>query len=550
MKNLPYLYTALLLLSCIACGESSLNASTSDMGYATPGGSQDSGYLRAVLADGMIPLAEDISVEGFLAEHSIPSPLEQCDYALCMEGTLVHDRAVAEERSATLIHLGMGSNINLDDQERTPLNLAVVIDVSGSMDGAGRLDFVKQGLLQMLEELSPGDRLSIVTYNDEATLLVRSQPVENKEWLARTITNLQAGGSTNLYAGMITGYEQVAQHTSSDYLSRVILLSDGLANAGEIDPEIILAQSKVFNNDGIGISTIGVGLNFNQELMKSLSEQGSGNFYFLQDPQRATEVFTEELDCMMTPVAHNLVIRLKLAEGFTLVDTFGLPHSWNETNEMLIEVPTVFASRKGGAMLIRVDYPELTSLLADDLVLDIQYQYESLNQEETHSRHINLTSTVVIPEALVEAQQVYTHAGSLKAMVIWNIASAFKAAAKAYEQDNSQLAIELIRALASYVEETNTVLDDEEIRADRRELISLFAMNLGYYLGDPDCGAEEGYCGYEYYYGYDDYYDCGVPFGCNGTGGIPTPWILAGLGVAFSMLKRRRRQQAPYESNS
>ena len=128
-----------------------------------------------------------------------------------------------------------------------------------------------------------------------------------------------------------------------------MLLSDGLANTGISDSEMIAAKSAEYNAQGVGITTIGVGLDFNHDLMLELSEQGGGNFYFLEDPTKVTTVFRDELDFLVTPLANDLRISIDFAPGFDMVDVYGFTYEWDETGEMVISVPTVFASRRGGA---------------------------------------------------------------------------------------------------------------------------------------------------------------------------------------------------------
>lgn len=535
MGQRAFILSYLLLITLSACGSDALIGGSADMASATPGGSQDAGYFRATLRSGAIPQPDDINVEGFLGEHDIASPLQGCEQSLCMSGTVVHDRAIAEGSSATLVHLGMGTNVDLSEQPRAPLNLAVVVDVSGSMSASGRLDFVKQGLLLMVDELGEEDRLAIVTYSSEASVLVPSQPVGDKRWLSQTIRSLSPGGSTNLHGGMMAGYAEVAEHLSEESLPRIMLLSDGLVNTGEVNSEIILRDSKVYNDQGIGISTIGVGLDFNQELMRGLSQQGGGNFYFLEDPAKAARVFLDELDVLVTPIANNLKITLTLSEGFTMIDTYGLPHTWEGSNQLVVEVPTVFASRRGGAMLIRVDHESLSSLGAASVVLEITYQYDEVTTGETQSEPVLLSDDVILGEAIVEAEQSYDNEGSLKAMVVWNMVTTFQAASRLAHNGGYDQALTLIQALAEYVEENNRILEDKEITRDVDELISLYIQNLGGYWNEPYC-YDDGYCEYYdgYYYGDDHYYG-----GCSAAPNLPFWGALAIVG--FALIRRRKR---------
>jgi len=521
----------------------STNASA-EMG-ANPGGSQDAGFFRASLQQGMVPTEDSVSVEGFLSEHTIASPAGECEEVLCLSGAIVHDTSVSENDKATLIHLGMGSNIDLATRPRVPLNLAVVVDVSGSMQEAGKLEYVKAGLLLMLEELQPTDRLAIITYSTEAQILVPSQLMEEKESFEFAVRGLMPNGSTNLHGGMMLGYQELEKHVSGDVLSRLMLLSDGLANRGEIDPEMIVSDSKHYNDQGIGISTIGVGMDFNQDLMRSLSEQGGGNFYFIEDPAKASTVFQQELDFLLTPIANNLKITLNLADGFSHIDTFGLPRSWNGSNQLVVEVPTVFASRKSGAMLIRVQYEAEIESFRNGAVLDMAYSYQPIAEDGTVQDSVQLINEVTMPTQNQENYRLYDTEGSLKAMVLWNMVSTFKAASREYHNGSHHRALELIESLAAYVDDANQLLEDKELSQDRNQLINLYAINLGGWVGEPygeyGCYEEDSngcYYGEHGYYG-DDYY----LYGCSSTGSDFPAWGTLGLMLMVASRLRRRRGQ-------
>ena len=163
-----------------------------------------------------------------------------------------------------------------DLPQRNPLNLSLVIDRSGSMSGkplaeARRCaEFVLDGLL-------PTDRLSLVVYDDGVDTLVPAVPIaDGREVIRRAIRQIADGGSTNLHGGWHQGVATLLPHVSPQRISRVILLSDGCANAGLVDPQAIWAQCVEFAGAGIGTSTYGLGSGFNEELMIGMARAGHG----------------------------------------------------------------------------------------------------------------------------------------------------------------------------------------------------------------------------------------------------------------------------------
>ncbi|OGQ87007.1 MAG: hypothetical protein A2289_08025 [Deltaproteobacteria bacterium RIFOXYA12_FULL_58_15] len=533
----------LLVSGCGGMGGADMSA-PSAMG-ATPDGSQDAGFFRGLLESGAVPQAGDINLEGFMSEHDIPFTDEGCNQVLCLSALVGHDRAVAEsvdsengEASATFIQLAMATNVNLDERARTPLNLAVVVDVSGSMASGGKLDYVKEGLLLMVSELGAEDRLALVTYSSYAQVVVASQPVGDGQVFLDAIGALYPQGSTNLYDGMVLGYQQVSDNLDGVALARVMLLSDGLANVGIVDSASIIERSSAYNNEGIGITTIGVGLDINQDLMRELSEQGGGNFYFIESPEKVIVVFKDELDFLVTPLANNLTATIELGENFTLVDVYGFSYNWDEGGNMVVTVPTVFASRRGGAMLIRVESRDALSALQGEVVTRITYSYEPLSNEGTVLPEETYISTATVPSA--NEANIFASDGVHKSIVVWNMVQSFQAASNAHHVDHANLrAIEHIEELAAYVDAANAILEDDEISRDRSELINQFALNLGGYTGDPRWDAEND----DVHYGDDMVHEGSFfPFGCaatsgNGLGGVFCLVVLAGL----LRLRRRRR---------
>ena len=131
----------------------------------------------------------------------------------------------------------------LENQDRKKMNLVLVIDRSGSMASENKLENVKSAALQIIENMNPTDRLAIVIYDDTVQTVLHSTPVENKEQLREIVAGLSPGGSTNLHGGLMQGYAEARRNLRQDSVNRIILLSDGLANAGIVEPDAITAEA-------------------------------------------------------------------------------------------------------------------------------------------------------------------------------------------------------------------------------------------------------------------------------------------------------------------
>lgn len=215
------------------------------------------------------------------------------------------------------VHL-QGINKTLDDtKERVPLNLSIVLDRSGSMEG-NKLKYTKEALKYVVNQLDSRDVVSIVLYDTDVEVFLEPQRIENKDNLLKRIDGIVTAGSTNLEGGIKKGYELVASAKkliASEMVNRVLLLSDGLANVGISDPEALSAITKKhFEEDHISISTFGVGNDYNENLMAKIALQGGGLYYFIYSPEKLPAIFNEELKGMSKVIAKNTLLKIKFPE--------------------------------------------------------------------------------------------------------------------------------------------------------------------------------------------------------------------------------------------
>ncbi len=311
------------------------------------GGTQDFGFIRSLLAANRVPMPDDFDSSGFFAEHHTPLPQPDCGERVCLQAMLGVMGNLANGGNCTLLQVGLNSPIAASPDNRPPLNLVVVVDVSGSMDVGGKLDFVRDGLAQTIAELFDDDQLAIVKYSDRAEVVYALAPMRgNRNDMLRAVESLVPEGSTNLHDGLRMGYEQALAVYDSGRQNRVILLSDGQATAGVTDTDAILTMSRRFNSDGVGLTTVGLGLDFNRALMSGLAQQGDGNFYFLENAAAVEEVFTEELSYFTVPVAFDVHLRVREGSDFTMRRAFGSPLFTETEDGGRLDVPSVFLAHR------------------------------------------------------------------------------------------------------------------------------------------------------------------------------------------------------------
>ncbi|WP_407111909.1 von Willebrand factor type A domain-containing protein (plasmid) [Streptomyces sp. DSM 116494] len=250
------------------------------------------GYARRTLAEGRLPDPSTVRPEEFV--NSFRQDYERPGG----DGfTVTVDGARTEEEDWSLVRVGLATRPAEPSGERPPAALTFVIDISGSMAEPGRLDLAQESLGTMTDRLLDDDSVALVTFSDEAeTVLPMTRLGGNRGEIHDAVRSLEPTDSTNLGAGVKTGYETAVEGLRRGATNRVVLVSDALANTGETDADGILERIADSRREyGITLFGVGVGSDYGDALMERLADRGDGHTVYVSDEEDARQVFSEQL---------------------------------------------------------------------------------------------------------------------------------------------------------------------------------------------------------------------------------------------------------------
>ncbi len=226
-----------------------------------------------------------------------------------------------------VVKIDLGAAAARKHRERPALNIVAVLDRSGSMAGA-KIEKARQAAMDLVDQLVPGDTFSLITYSDHVEVLVPARSVEDKEELRNRISRIHASGSTALYAGVRAGAEQLKHHLSSKRINRIILLSDGLANVGPSSPRELRRLGQNLSEEGIAVTTIGLGDDYNEDLMAGLAEASDANYYYVKDTEKLPQIFAKELGELLSVAAREVRIQITCPDGVRPIGLIGRPEQF------------------------------------------------------------------------------------------------------------------------------------------------------------------------------------------------------------------------------
>jgi Ca-activated chloride channel family protein len=274
----------------------------------------------------------------------------------------------------------------------SPMNLALVIDRSGSMKG-DRIANAMNAAVGAIERLRDGDSVTVVAFDSSAQVVVPPTRVSSstRASMEAAVRNIRLGGDTCISCGMLEGMQQLAQTSlSGDRVNRMILLSDGATNSGIKDVPGLRAMANRMTSKGVTISTIGVDVDFDEKVMAALAAEGNGRHYFVANASGLPAVFSQEFDDILASVAKEAELSIELAPGVEVAEVFD--RSFRREGSKIIVPFGTFSAKQEKTVLVKLRVP--ADREGTQAVADVKLAYRDLVKKSDGSCGGNLSLAI------------------------------------------------------------------------------------------------------------------------------------------------------------
>ncbi len=287
---------------------------------------------------------------------------------------------LAGQTQTTFIKVGLTGFELPEKHNRAPVNIALVLDRSGSMAGE-KLARAKDAAIKSLDYLNANDIVSVIVYDDLVDVIVPATKLTDKSRIAGEIERIRDQGSTALFAGVSKGASEIRKFLTKERVNRVILLSDGQANVGPSSPAELGQLGMSLAKEGMSVTTIGLGLGYNEDLMVQLAGYSDGNHVFVENAIELADIFRQEFNSATSVVAQDIEIIIHCAEGIKPLRVLG-----REAEIDNGQVHTRFSqlnSEQEKYVLIEVEVPK-GSVNETKKLVDVDVTYNNILDKQKH----------------------------------------------------------------------------------------------------------------------------------------------------------------------
>ena len=326
-------------------------------------------------------LLSRFSVGLFLFASAISSQAAALSMEVVPSQRIIH----AGDTQRLFVKIGLTGG-GFADHHRPPANIAIVLDKSGSMSGL-KMMRAKEAAIMAINRLGPRDTVSVIAYSGRVEIIQPSTRATDKELVTESIRRIYASGSTALFAGVTRGAAELRKYLSRNHINRVILLSDGQANVGPKSPSELGQLGEELSEEGISVTTIGLGLGYNEDLMTRLAQYSGGNHAFVESANDLARIFNREFNDVLSVVANDATINIRLRPGIKPIRVFG-HKATIKGRSITVKINQIYAKQQK-YVIVELEVP--ASQKASHVTLaDIKTSYLDLGNKKRRSSNSQL----------------------------------------------------------------------------------------------------------------------------------------------------------------
>ena len=413
-----------------------------NIGFST-GGAKDINNFRENIKNGYFPISTDITYNGLFYDYYFDTGKKtESEHLFSPSYSCALSKDPISYRNEYYLTVGLNSNIKESDFQRKKLNLIVVLDVSGSMDEMfssyyydrfsndnkkdtmksdedtkTKMEIANESINILIDQLKADDRFGLVLFEFEAKVAKQVELISEMDINStkKYISEIKADGGTNIEAGYTMAtklFEKYQKSNKSEYENRIILITDAMPNTGMISDEGLLSYIKDNADKGIFTTFIGVGVDFNTELIEGISDAKGANYYSVHNSKEFKERMGEQFEYMVTPLVFDLNLNLK-SDDYNIKMVYGSDSS-NGNKGNLMKINTLFPSKssekgevKGGIVLVKLS--KKTEKRNGKIKLEVTYK-------DRNGKKYKNTQTINFDENKTE--EFYDNSGIRKAIVL------------------------------------------------------------------------------------------------------------------------------------
>ena len=369
---------------------------------------------------------------------------------------------IADQKQIAHMKIGLTGFEMASKEERPPVNVAIVLDRSGSMSGQ-KIEHAKKAAVQAIDYLGKDDIVSVIAYDHNVTVVVPATKVSDKADIKKRISTLQPGGNTALFAGVSKGAAEIRKFADKDRVNRVILLSDGKANSGPSSPKALGDLGASLKKEGISVTTWGLGNGYNEDLMDQLAQRSDGNHTFIESPQQLAGIFEAEFGDILSVVAQEVAIDIKCAAGIRPVKV--LNREAEISGQRIMTQLNQLYSRQEKYILVEVEIPATE---ADETrkIADVEISYANMLTETTDEISSSLSVKFTRSKEVAEKS---TNEEAMTEVVLQKATAANKLATSLRDQGDIQQAKKVLKENWGYLEYNGKLLNSSKLNSYARE---------------------------------------------------------------------------------